>query len=137
MCAALTIALLCCKKRTGMGTRLNQNELEEIVQYLGGRDNIPYDWCDSLLLCGGIYDPRYQDNEQMVNVMRALSNHCWGKGARARLAHRNRVLISDADANVDSLAERLSSVNIESSEEPSASQYSNSRFRSGGHDEQK
>lgn len=78
MCAALTIAFFCCKKRNEMGTTFTKNELDDIVQYLGGRDNIPYDWCDSLFLCSDIYDHRYQDNEQMVNVMRALSNHCWG-----------------------------------------------------------
>lgn len=131
MCAGLLIALLCCKKRTEMGTGLEKNELDELVQYLGGRNNIPYDSCNSLLLHGGIYDPRYQDNEQMVNVMRALSSHCWGKGARARL------LTSVADSNVDTLAEALSSVQIDSSEEPVASQYTNSCFRSGGHGGQK
>ena len=131
MCAGLMIALLCCKKRTGMGTGLDQNELDELVQYLGGRHNIPYDWCDSLLLRGGIYDPRYQDNEQMINIMRALSSHCWGKGARARLAHKNRLLDSDTDVNVDILAEALSSVQIDPSEEPVASQYWNSRLRDG------
>lgn len=77
MRAALTIALFCCKKRTKMGTVFKQNELEEIVQYLGGRNNVPYDWCVSLLLCDGIYDPHSQDNEQTVNFMRALSNYCW------------------------------------------------------------
>lgn len=137
MCAGLIIALLCCKKRTGMGTGLNEDELDELVQYLGGRDKIPYDWCDSLLLRGGIYDPEYEDNEQMFNVMRALSNHCWGKGARVRLAHKNRLLTSGADANVDLLAEALSSVQIESSAEPVASQYSHSQKRNDGHGGQK
>lgn len=137
MFAGLMIALLCCKKRTGMGTGLNKNELDELLQYLGGRDRIPYDWCDSLLLRGGIYDPRYEDNEQMVNVMRSLSNYCWGKGARARLAHRNLLLTSDADANVDLLAEALSSVQIESSAKPVASQYPPSQKRNGGHGGQK
>lgn len=137
MCAALTIALLCCKKRTEMGTRLTQDELEEIVQYLGGRNKIPYDWCDSLLLRGGIYDPLFKDNKQMVNIMRALSNHCWGKGARARLAHKNRLLASDDDANVDLLAVALSLVQIDTSEKPVVSQYSNSRSRKDGHGGQK
>jgi hypothetical protein len=137
MCAALTIALFCCKKRTKMGTAFNKNELDEIVQYLGGRDNIPYDWCESLVLCDDIYDPRYEDNKQMVNVMHALSNHCWGKGARARLAHRNRLLTSDAEANVDFLTDKMSSVHIESSTEPDGSVTPNSRSRNGGHDLQR
>jgi hypothetical protein len=137
MCAALTIAFFCCKKRNKMGTSFSKNELEEIVQYLGGRDNIPYDWCNSLFLRGDIYDPRYQDNEQMVNVMRALSNHCWGKGARARLAHRNCLLTSDAEANVDLPAEGLSSIRSESSAEPDAQKSSNSRSRNGGYGLQK
>jgi hypothetical protein len=137
MCAALTIAFFCCKKRNEMGTTFTENELDDIVQYLGGRDNIPYDWCDSLFLRGDIYDPRYQDNEQMVNVMRTLSNHCWGKGARARIAHRNRLLTSDAETNVDSLAEGLSSIRIESSAEPDARKSSNSRSRNGKYGLQK
>jgi hypothetical protein len=129
MCAALTIALFCCKKRTKMGTVFEQNELEEIVKHLGGRNNVPYDWCESPLLRNGIYDPRYQDNEQMVNVMRALSTYCWGKGARARLASKNRVLTSDA--NVDCIAEQMSSVRIESPTEPEPSQDSHSRSHEG------
>jgi hypothetical protein len=136
MCAALTIALFCCKKRNKMGTAFTKNELDDIVQYLGGRENVPYDWCDSLFLRGDIYDPRYQDNEQMVNVMRALSNHCWGKGARARLAHRN-LLTPDVEANVDSLAEGLSSIRVESSAEPDAGKSSNSRSRNGRYGVQK
>ena len=136
ICAGIMIALFCCKKRAEMGTVFNKNELEEILKYVGGRNNVPYDWCESPLLRDGIYDPRYQDNKQMVNVMRALSTYCWGKGARARLAPKNCVLTSDADANVDCIAEQMSSVRIESPAEPEPSQYSNSHLHTAVRGEQ-
>lgn len=110
MRAAITIALFCCKKRTGFGTELREDELNEIVQYLGGPNNVPHDWYDSLLR-NGIYDPRYEDNKQMVNVMRALSAYCWGKHARARFTNK---------VDMDALEEKMSSIKIKQPVKPDA-----------------
>ncbi|KAH0361771.1 hypothetical protein KCU65_g8528, partial [Aureobasidium melanogenum] len=80
MRAAMLITLFCCKKRVGTGTELKENELEEMVKCLGGRNNIPQGWCQYT------YDSCYEDTNQVVNVMRAVSTYCWGNGARARFA---------------------------------------------------
>ncbi|KAG9513587.1 hypothetical protein KCV07_g8646, partial [Aureobasidium melanogenum] len=127
--AAITIALFCCKKRTNLGTELKEDELKEIVQYLGGRNNVPHDWCDSLLLCNGIYDPRYEDNKQMVNVMRAVSTYCWGKRARGRFA--NQIDVPTSDADVDSIAGGMSSIDLQSPVDSGTSGASSSRFQNG------
>ena len=61
-----------------------EDELREIVQHVGGRNLVPDDWCASL--SNDVYDLRYEDNKQMINVMRAVSTYCWGRGSRARFA---------------------------------------------------
>lgn len=84
MRAAITITLFCCKKRAGFGTELKEDELKEIVECFGGHNHVPEDWCASF--GNDVYDLRYEDNRQMVNVVRAVSAYCWGMGARARFA---------------------------------------------------
>ncbi|KAK6008148.1 hypothetical protein QM012_000051 [Aureobasidium pullulans] len=118
MRSAIFIALFCCKKRAGFGNKLKEHELKEIVQYLGGRVNIPHDWSDSLLLCSSMPDLCYEDNRQMVNVMRALSTYCWGRGARARFA--KGVDVSTPDAVTDSPLGEMSLVDIERPVKPGA-----------------
>lgn len=79
MRAAMLITLFCCEKRVGFGTELKKEELEEIVKCLGGKNNIPHNWCAPHPLCKDIDGPCYEDSKQMVNVMRAVSAYCWGK----------------------------------------------------------
>lgn len=126
--AAFTIALFCCKRRTSFGADLKENELSEIVDALGGRSKVPLDWNGSRsVVCDGIYDPRFQDNQQMVIVMRALSAHCWGKGARNCVMNEG-----NADAIMGILTEKMRSatVDCDASEESNLNN-SNSSYDSG------
>ncbi|KAG9848204.1 hypothetical protein KCU98_g6393, partial [Aureobasidium melanogenum] len=116
MRTAITITLFCCKKRAGFGTELREDELKEIVQHLGGRNNVDDDWCASLW--NDVYDPRYEDNKQMVNVMRAVSTYCWGRGARARFANK-------VDADLNSFTGDVPSAYIHSLMEPGAGSVAN------------
>lgn len=84
MRAAITITLFCCKKRVDFGSAFVENELDEIVQHLGGRDNVPHEWCGSHLPDKSIFDRRYEDHRQMLNCMRAVSDYCWGRKVKGR-----------------------------------------------------
>lgn len=59
MRAAITIPLDRCKKHADLGIELKEKELNKIVRYLGGRNDVLYDWYDFLLLCKDTYGPRY------------------------------------------------------------------------------
>ena len=81
------IGLICLKKRspTFWKDDLKPEEVSMILRVLH-RDGFP-DWSGSRgVICDNIYDPRYEDNWQMVRLMRALHEQCYGRGARGRAA---------------------------------------------------
>ncbi|CAD0042423.1 unnamed protein product [Aureobasidium pullulans] len=46
---------------------------------------VPLQWAGSRsVFCDGVVPEKYQVSEQMVNLMRALHEYAWGKGARGR-----------------------------------------------------
>ncbi|CAD0041518.1 unnamed protein product [Aureobasidium pullulans] len=79
------IVLFCCKRRPGFFSTLEASDLNKIASVLGGREKVPLQWAGSRsVFCDGVVPEKYQVSEQMVNLMRALHEYAWGKGARGR-----------------------------------------------------
>ncbi|THZ50700.1 hypothetical protein D6C90_02353 [Aureobasidium pullulans] len=91
------ITLFCCRKHPDLWSTMSTNDLKKIVRILGGNEEIPLEWAASrTIFCDGVYPEGYEANQQMVNVMRALHEYAWGKGARGR--ERIAAIIMDSDS---------------------------------------
>ncbi|CAD0099740.1 unnamed protein product, partial [Aureobasidium mustum] len=97
------ITLFCCRKSPKLWSTLTINDLQRMVDILGGRNKVLEVWGESQnVLFDGTYPKGYEANKQMIRVMRALTHFCWGqetgqKPVNQRLVAGNSVSAADEE----------------------------------------